>query len=225
MDLVLTPGEVAERLELEPDLVVSLFEQGYLSGFRHGDSWRITLPALTADLERLRRQLEPEPKAQLAPKADSAFRVPPALFPKIPRLPEKSVYPERFEIAITVENESDYAGQFALYLGTENSEGPWDVRHGGEIIQDEFEILIRGTIAERETTEFFEGTLQGTLGDRLFIAVPEQTGVDEALEKVFVLEDDLTLRVIVSNRGLLGRKRGVRIKSSPTRRLPRTGTE
>jgi hypothetical protein len=224
MELVWTPGEVAEHLGLEPELVVSLFEKGYLSGFRHGDAWRIHKKALIADLERFRRQLKPAAPIQLAPRANSSFRVPPELMPPAPQRPEKSVYPERFAIHIEIDNDSDYSGEFALYIGTEHADSPWDVRHAEECVQDDSEILVRGSIEPDTVSPFFEGTLQGRLGDRLFLAVPEQRGVDEAFERVFVLESDLALRLIVHNRGLFGRKRGVRVKNLPHRELPRTGT-
>ncbi len=225
MELTLTPGDVARTLGLEPDVVVNLLERGYLSGFRHGDSWLIHKKALIADLERLQRQLKPAPPIALAPRADTSFRIPPEMMPPAIRLPEKSVFPERFAIHIEVDNDSDYAGEFALYLGTENMDGPWEVRRAPECIEDDSEILVRGPIQPGTVAQFFDATLMGHLGDRLFLAIPEQRGVDEAFERVFVLEDDLSLRLTVQNRGLLGRKRGVRVKHLRGRELPRTGTE
>ena len=223
--VVLTPGDVAETLGLEPDLVVTLFEKGYLSGFRHGDSWRIHKKALIADLERLQRQLKPVAPIQLAPRANTSFRIPPELMPPPTRRQEKSAFPERFAIHIEIDNDSDYAGEFALYLGTENMDGPWTIREALECTEDDSEILVRGKIEPGAVSRFFDAELQGHLGDRLFLAIPEQRGLDEAFEKVFVLEEDLALRLIVHNRGLLSRRRAIRVKHLPHRELPLTGTE
>jgi hypothetical protein len=225
LQVVLTPGDVAEKLRLDPGLVITLFEKGHLSGFRHGDSWRIHMKALIADLERLHRQLKPAAPIQLGPRSNTSFRIPPELMPAPTRRQEKSAFPECFAIHIEIDNDSDYAGEFALYLGTENMDGPWTIRQALDCTDDDSEILVRGKIEPGAVSRFFDAELQGHLGDRLFLAVPEQRGLDEAFEKVFVLEDHLALRLIIHNRGLLSRKRAIRVKHLPRRDLPLTGTD
>lgn len=212
MDLVLTPEETATQLGLETIETLQLFETGRLSGFRLGNDWRITPAALRADLERIQFQIVPAPPVVLGPPSATAFRVPPTLRPAPPRLPERREFSELFSVRILVENDSDYSGEFALYLATEGSNDRWDIQHAELCERVDSELLVRQNLNFDETITIFVATLQGRLGDRLFLAVPSQPAVTEEFERVFVMQDNLSLRLTLTNRGILGKRRSVRAK-------------
>lgn len=212
MDLVLTPEETAAQLGLETIETLHLFETGRLSGFRLGNDWRITPAALRADLERIQFQIVPAPPVVLGPPSATAFRVPPTLRPAPPRLPERREFSELFSVRILVENDSDYSGEFALYLATEGSNDRWDIQHAELCERVDSELLVRQNLNFDETITIFVATLQGRLGDRLFLAVPSQPAVTEEFERVFVMQDNLSLRLTLTNRGILGKRRSVRAK-------------
>lgn len=212
MDLVLTPEETAAQLGLETHETLQLFETGRLSAFRLGDDWRITPAALRADLERIHHQITPAPPVVLGPRSQTAFRVPPVMRPAPPRLPERREFSEIFTVRILVENDSDYTGEFALYLATEGSNDRWDVQHAAECERVDSELLVRQNLNVDETITIFVAKLHGRLGDRLFLAVPGQPAVTEEFERVYVLQDDLALRLTLSNRGMFGKRRAVKAK-------------
>ncbi len=220
MDLVLTPEETAAHLGLDTADTLQLFESGRLSGFRLGNEWRITPPALRGDLERLRMQIAPPAPPALGPRAESAFRIPPALRFTPPRLPERRDYSEVFAVRIVVENDADFEGEFALYLTTEGSSDRWEVKHAHQCERVDSEMLIRDTLARGESIMLFAAALYGHVGDRLFLSVPPQAAVTEEIDRVFVLQADLALRITVTDRGLLGRRRGVKIREIPLSEAP-----
>jgi hypothetical protein len=220
MEMVLTPEETAVRLGLDTGDTLRLFESGRLSGFHLGGEWRITPAALRADLDRIGLQIAPPAPIALGPRAATAFRVPPVLRPAPPKLPERREYTQVFNVRVLVENDSDYTGDFAIYLATEGSNDRWTVQHARECERVDRELLVRDSVVFDETVTFFLGALRGDLGDRLFLFVPEQPAVGEEAERVFVLQADLALRITLTNRGLLGRRRGVKIKEIPSRHLP-----
>lgn len=225
MDLVLTPEETAAQLGLETYETLQLFESGRLSAFRLGDDWRITPAALRADLERMRFQIMPAPPVVLGPPSASAFRVPPTLRPAPPRLPERREFSEIFTVRILVENDSDYSGEFALYLATEGSNDRWDIQHAHECERVDSELLVRQHVNFDETITIFVATLHGRLGDRLFLAVPSQPAVTEEFERVFVLQDNLSLRLTLTTRGLFGKRRLVKAKELSNRGKAEPTTE
>ncbi len=220
MEMVLTPEETAVQLGIDAEDAVRLFESGRLSGFHLGGEWRITPAALGRDLERFDRQIAPPAPITLGPRSATAFRVPPVLRPAPPRLPERREFTQVFSIRILVENDSDYIGDFAIYLSTEGSNDRWTIQHARECERVDSELLVRDSVVFDETVTFFLGTFQGDLGDRIFLSVPEQPGVAEEADRVFVLQGDLTLRITLTNRGLLGRRRGVKIKEIQARQAP-----
>lgn len=212
MDLVLTPEETAEQLGLETHETLQLFESGRLSAFRLGDDWRITPAALRADLERIHFQIVPAPAVVLGPRSATPFRVAPAMRLQPPRLPERREFSEIFTVRILVENDSDYSGEFALYLATEGSNDRWDIQHAQVCERVDSELLIKQNLNFDETITIFIATLQGRIGDRLFLAVPGQPAVTEEFERVFVLQDSLSLRLTLTSRGLFGKRRAVRAR-------------
>ena len=217
MDLVLTPEETAAQLGLETYETLQLFESGRLSAFRVGDDWRITPAALRTDLERMRFQILPAPPVVLGPPAATAFRVPPTMRPAPSRLPERREFSEIFTIRILVENDSDYSGEFALYLATEGSNDRWDIQHAQQCERVDSELLVRQNLNLDETITIFAAGLQGRLGDRLFLAVPSQPAITEEFERVYVLQSDLALRLTLTNRGLFGKRRMVKAKEIASR--------
>lgn len=204
MDLVLTVEETAARLGLEPGEVSRLIEHGYLSAFQVGDEWRISPAALIQDLERLRAQFDPPAPVKLAPPGAQAFRTAVTLPAAKPRDPE---YPDHFRVTIEVENTSDYSGDFVLFLGAENLNDQWDVERAGECDYVDGELLVRDHLPESKTITLYSGVFHGHLGDRVFLTIPEQPGVDEEIDQVFVLQDDLNLKMTLSNRGFFGKRR------------------
>ena len=217
MEMVFTQGETAARLGLSEDETLRLFESGRLSGFQIEGEWRITPIALRGDLERFDRQIAPPAPIPLGPRSATPFRVPPVLRPSPARLPERREYTRAFTVRILVENDSDYIGDFAMYLSTEGSNDRWTVQHARDCERVDSELLVRDSVNFDETVTFFLGEFHGDVGDRLFLSVPEQPGVSEEFERVFVLQDDLSLRITIANRGLLGRRRSVKIKELPSR--------
>lgn len=220
MELVLTPDETAAQLGLEITDTLQMFETGRLSGFRLGAEWRITPHALRGDLERIGTQLAPPAPLPLGPRAESAFRVAPELRFPPPRLPERRDYSEVFAIRIVVENESDYQGEFAMYLTTEGSNDRWDVKHAHQCERVDSEMLIRDTVIEGEQVLLFAASLHGHIGDRLFLSIPSQSAVPDETDEVYVLQSDLALRVVLTNRGVFGRRRGIKIKEIPIEDAP-----
>lgn len=220
MDVVLTPEETAAQLGLETADTVQLFESGRLSGFRLGDEWRVTPAALRSDLERIRSQIAPPAPPALGPRSESAFRIPPPLRFAPPRLPERRDYSDVFKVRIIVENNADYEGEFALYLTTEGSNDRWEVEHAHLCERVDSEMLIRDTLVRGEKIMLFTGSLCGHVGDRLFLSVPVQAAVSEETDRAFVLQADLALRVTLINRGILGRRRSVKIKEVSAAEVP-----
>jgi len=220
MDLVFTPEETAAQLGLETADTIKLFESGRLSAFRLGSDWRITPAALRGDLERIGTQLSPPDLPALGPRADSPFRVPPELRFAPPRLPERRDYSEVFAVRIVAENESDYQGEFAIYITIEGSGDRWEVKHAHQCERVDSEMLVRDTLTEGEQVLMFAGALYGHVGDRVFVSVPSQAAVTEALDHVSVLQGDLALRITLVNRGLLGRRRGLKIREMAMKDVP-----
>lgn len=212
MELVLTPEETAVQLGLETHETLRLFESGRLSAFRVGEDWRITPAALRADLERIHLQISPAPPVVLGPRSETPFRVAPTLRPVPSKLPERREFSEIFTVRILVENDSDYSGEFALYLATEGSNDRWDVQHAAECERVDSELLVRQNLNFDETITLFVAKLHGRIGDRLFLAVPGQPAVTEEFERVYVLQDNLSLRLTLTNRGVFGKRRAVKAK-------------
>ncbi len=212
MELVLTPEETAVQLGLETHETLQLFESGRLSAFRVGEDWRITPAALRADLERIHLQISPAPPVVLGPRSETPFRVAPTLRPAPSKLPERREFSEIFTVRIMVENDSDYSGEFALYLATEGSNDRWDIQHAVECERVDSELLIRQNLNFDETITIFTAKLHGRIGDRLFLAVPGQPAVTEEFERVYVLQDNLSLKLTLTNRGVFGKRRAVKAK-------------
>ncbi len=220
MDLVLTPEEAAAHLGLKTADTVNLFESGRLSGFRLGIEWRITPAALRGDLERIGTQIAPPAPPALGPRSETPFRIPPAFRFAPPRLPERRDYSDIFTVRIVVENGTDFEGEFALYLTTEGSNDRWEIKHAHQCERVDSEMLVRDTVSKGEEVLLFSGQLYGRVGDRLFLSVPPQAAVAEETDCVFVLQADLALRISLTNRGLLGRRRGLKIKEIPMKDVP-----
>jgi len=212
MDFVLTPDDVADRLDLEPDQVERLIEGGFLSGFYLGDHWRMLPSALVDDLDRMQAQLRPVASPDLAPfNPDGARSFPLDSEPKRTNPPD-TLDRNGFAVCIELENATDYDGEFILYLGAESHDDDWTApASGGQRFVDG-ELLVRRTIAPGDTVTLYESTLYGALGDRLFLSIPEQAAVDVEVDRVFVLDDDLFLRLCLTKRGLLGGRRSVKIR-------------
>ena len=51
MDILLTPEEAADRLQVKPSTVKSWLRDGKLKGFKAGKMWRVPLPELQRFLE------------------------------------------------------------------------------------------------------------------------------------------------------------------------------
>lgn len=206
MQIVYTPPEVADLLGLDLDLVNEMAETGRLSGFRLDDEWRISHVALLADLRRMkeaRGRPEPLPLAALEeelPPLDQAFH-------DQDIAPEASEEPhETFRVSIEIENDTSYTGGFHLRLLAEGDNDTWKNFEGIECNLHDAEVTVQGHLVPGEVRSLFNGTLLARVGDRLFITVPEQDGIDAPAEKVYVLHADTDIKLLLTQRGFFSKR-------------------
>lgn len=209
MDDIYTCDDVAEKLGLDVDTVRTMAEEGQLSGFYLGEHWRISRQALRADLMRMRDAIDPPEPVQLAPLTSEQT----TLEESTTRAPLKpspvSMEPEfeYFNISIQLENESDYAGEFKVLMLAEGKDDVWRDFKADTCAVEDHELTIKSHLAPGATKPFFTGSLQAKLGDRLFVTVPRQPGLEEPAEGVFVLDTDADLKLTLTESGILSSKK------------------
>ena len=209
MTKVYTADEVAGFLEISPRVVLELADSGRLSGFQVGDEWRTTQAAFVADLRRAQLPIQ---AARPLPFASRDAVAPIVVDPTTPHDPESKApeFRERFRIQVDVDNDSQFSGDFHLRVTAEGDNDAWEgLESEGCEVRDGEVQMTRG-LAEDDIGVFFTGTLEASYGDRIFITVPEQKGIDRAAEQVYVLEDHTEVKITLTRSGLLGRKTGVR---------------
>ena len=206
MQIVYTPREVADLLGLDPDLLGEMIEVGRLSGFRLDNEWRISHDALLADLRRMQ-------VARGTPK-----RLPLAAIGKeLPSLEEplgdEEVVPEEtahlqetFQVSIEIENDTSYDGNFHLRLLAEGDNDKWKDFDGMECNLRDAELMVQGHLAPGEVLSLFNGTLHAHVGDRLFVTVPQQEGIDVPAEKVYVLDADTGIKLLLTQSGFFSKR-------------------
>ena len=80
-------------------------------------------------------------------------------------------------------------------------------------IQDA-EIRIKHRLGDGDIGLLFEGTLHASFGDRLFVTVPEQSGIDRPSEEVFILDDHTDVKLTLVRSGLFGRHTRIKFTRS-----------
>ncbi len=201
MQTVYTPPEVADLLGLDLVLVNEMAESGRLSGFRIDDEWRITHDALLADLRRMKKARGRPRPLPLAPIQEELPTLDQTLQDQ-DIAPEKSQEPnETFRVSIEIENDTPYEGKFHLRLLAEGDNDTWKNFEGIECSLHEAEVTIQAQLMPGQVHSLFNGTLQARVGDRIFVTVPQQEGIDAPAEKVYVLDADTNIKLLLTQSG------------------------
>ena len=212
MSTIYTLEEVAGLLGLDPGDVGTMAVEGKLSGFTINDTWRIHEPALLADLERMRDARRPVHPLPLAP-LDSLEETPDVMrVTPLEQAHEKHNLQERFSIRIEIENDSEYSGDFQMSLEAEGDRDLWESFEGTHCDFQDSEIYVTGQLHPGDVISLFKGTLHAKLGDRLFVTVPEQDGIDRLTERVYVLDSDAHLRLTIVEGGMFSKRNSLRFK-------------
>ena len=212
MQIVYTPPEVADLLGLDLDVVGRMAETGQLSGFRLDDEWRISHEALLADLRRM-KVARGRPKS--LPLAALEEELPPLdqAFHDQDIAPEASEEPhETFHVSIEIENATSYAGDFHLRLLAEGNNDTWKNFDGMACNLRDAELIVQGHLVPGEVLSLFNGTLHALVGDRLFVTVPEQDGIDVPAEKVYVLNADTDIKLLLTQSGFFSKRKALQFQ-------------
>lgn len=212
MQIVYTPAEVAGLLGLDLDLMGRMADTGQLSGFRLNGEWRISHDALLADLLRMKEARGGPKRLPLAPIDEE---LPPLGQPLHDQdaAPEESGIPhETFRISIEIENDTSYTGGFHLRLLAEGDNDTWKNFEGIECNLHDAEVTVQGHLVPGEVRSLFNGTLQAHVGDRLFITVPEQDGIDAPAEKVYVLHSDTDIKLLLTQSGFFSKRKALQFQ-------------
>ena len=213
MQMLYTPREVAGLLGLDTDLVTEMAEVGRLSGFRLDKEWRISHEALLYDLRRMLAARGAPKRLPLAPIGEE-------LAPLDRLLPAQEIVPEEtddlqetFRVNIQIENATSYAGDFHLRLLAEGNNDKWKNFDGVECNLRDAELIVQGHLVPGEVLSLFNGSLHAHIGDRLFVTVPEQDGIDVPAEKVYVLHADTGIKLLLTQSGIFSKRNALRFQS------------
>lgn len=206
MQIVYTPDEVADLLGLDREMVTKMAEMGRLSGLYLDGEWRISDEALRADLRRIEAARSGSKWLPLATLPDDNKPFDTELESNSEASHEVHDDHESFHVSIEIENDTTFSGDFHVRLVAEGDNDTWKNFDGEECELRDAEVTIHKRLAPGESTSLFDGILRAHLGDRLFINVPEQPGVELAAEKVYVLDTDTEIRLRLTRRGLFGKR-------------------
>ena len=206
MQIVYTTSEVADLLGLDPDLVGEMVEVGRLSGFRLDNEWRISRNALLDDLRRMLVARGTPKRLPLAPMGEELPPIDEPLRDDVIVPEETGDLHESFKVSIEIENDTSYAGDFHLRLLAEGDNDTWKDFDGMECNLRDAELMVQGRLAPGEVLSLFDGTLHAHVGDRLFVTVPEQEGIDVPAEKVYVLDADTGIKLLLTQSGFFSKR-------------------
>lgn len=211
MDTLYSPDEVAALLGLEPDAIQAMAESGQLSGFTLDGEWRFARQALRADLLRMRDAIDPPEPLALAPLMSQQETLDdPAPRPE-PVRASKHAH-EAFSVNIHLDNDSKFSGEFEMHLLAEGRDDIWKNFKADECAVDDHELMVKSYLAPGQSLPIFSGSLEAKLGDRLFVTIPKQPGIDQPSEKVFVIDDDTDLKLTMTDVGPRNKKTVLRFK-------------
>lgn len=212
MSRVYTAEDLSGLLGIGPAEVHKMANEGRLSGFMLGEAWRISETALLADLERIRDSRRTARPLPLAP-VESHEEIPDvSAQTPLEQIEAAQNIRERFSVRIEIENDSDYSGDFQLLLEAEGDRDVWESFDGTQCDFHDSEIRVQGRLAPGDILPLFTGILHAKLGDRLFVTVPEQQGIDRLTERVYVLDSDADLRLTIVEGGVFGKRNSLRFK-------------
>ena len=75
------------------------------------------------------------------------------------------------------------------------------------------ELIVQGHLVPGEVLSLFNGSLHAHIGDRLFVTVPEQDGIDVPAEKVYVLHADTGIKLLLTQSGIFSKRNALRFQS------------
>ena len=212
MQMLYTPREIANLLGLDLDRVGEMAETGQLSGFRLDNEWRISHDALLVDLCRMKEARGGPKHIPLAPIKEELPPLDQPLHDQEIAVEEYEVPHETFRVSIEIENDTSYAGGFHLRLLAEGDNDTWKNFEGIECSLHDAEVTIQGHLVPGEVRSLFNGTLQAHVGDRLFITVPEQDGIDAPAEKVYVLDADADIKLLLTQSGFFSKRNALQFQ-------------
>lgn len=70
---------------------------------------------------------------------------------------------------------------------------------------------LRGALTSKGSIDLFDGSVTYVAGDELEVTIPKQLGVDKAVSQIFSLDDELSIKLLITSGGLLRGKHTVRI--------------
>ncbi|MDK1021529.1 MAG: hypothetical protein QGD90_07820 [Candidatus Hydrogenedentes bacterium] len=209
---VYTPNEVAGLLDFDLGIVTEMAETGRLSGFEVDGEWRITHEALVVDLRRMqasRARSKPLPPASLGGEPWSAAPSPDA---EAPSPHEAHQLEESFQLNIEIENNTSFSGDFHLRLLAEGDNDKWKNFEGTACDLRDATVTIQGHLSPGEVIPLFNGILHGNVGDRLFVTVPQQDGIDVPIEKVYVLHADTGIKLLLTQSGIFKKRNALQFQ-------------
>ncbi len=209
---VYTPNEVAGLLGLDLGTVIEMAEIGRLSSFELDGEWRITHEALIIDLRRMqasRGRPRPFPPAFSGEETRSAMSTPDAGPPSSHEVHDPK---ESFQVSIEIENDTSFSGDFHLRLLAEGDNDKWKNFEGDPCELRDAMVTIEGHVDPGEVVPLFNRTLHGDVGDRLFVTVPEQDGVDVPTEKVYVLHADTGIKLLLTQSGIFKKRNALQFQ-------------
>ncbi len=212
MQTFYTPREIADLLGLDLDHVGEMAKTGQLSGFRLDNEWRISHDALLADLRRMKEARGRPKRLPLAPIDEELPSLDQALIAEEIVPEDTGKIQETFQVSIEIENDTSYTGDFHLRLLAEGDNDTWKNFDGMECNLHDAELMVRGHLAPGEVLSLFHGTLHAHVGDRLFVTVPEQEGIDVPAEKVYVLDADADIKLLLTQSGFFSKRNALQFQ-------------
>lgn len=209
---VYTPNDVADLLGFDLDIVTEMAEAGRLSGFEVDGEWRISHEALEVDLRSIqasRSRPKPYPLAFHGKESRGTYPSPEA---EAPSPHEAHQLEESFQVSIEIENDTSFSGNFYLRLLAEGDNDKWKNFEGTPCSLRDAMLTVQGHISPGEVLPLFNGTLHGHVGDRLFVTVPRQDGIDVSVEKVYVLHDDTGIKLLLKRSGIFNRRNALQFQ-------------
>ena len=212
MQTVYTPNEVAGLLSLDLDIVTEMAETGRLSRFEVDGEWRITHETLVVDLRRMQAS-RGRPKAfPLAPVDEKTLGAVPSPDAGAPPPHEAHQFEESFRVSIEIENDTSFSGDFHLRLLAEGDNDKWKNFEGTPCDLRDAMVTVQGHLSPGKVIPLFNGTLHGQVGDRLFVTVPRQDGIDVPAEKVYVLHADTGIKLLLTRSGIFTKRNALQFR-------------
>ncbi len=201
-----TPDEVAGLLGLDLDTVTEMAETARLSGFDLDGEWRITHEALVIDLRRMQASRGRPKPFPLAFSEEETRSAAPSPDTGAPSPHEAHQFEESFQVSIEIENDTSFSGDFHLRLLAEGDNDKWKNFDGKPCDLRDAMVTVQGHVGPGEVVPLFNRTLHGHLGDRLFVTVPQQEGIDVPVEKVYVLHADTGIKLLLTQSGIFKKR-------------------